>query len=686
MPARAAAAATALARLPVEGQASTVKPSSRAAASATADDAVLEGVGRVAAVVLDPQRAHAELAARLSAGRAGCSRARGWGCRARATGPAAGPGSARCCAGRPRSSRRVTCAEVVGDLERAEALAAGVERAELVAAPHSRQDRCRCRAEVGHGAVGRWGQMRWRRSIARSFLIFPGGGVRPGRSWHLRGRPRVSAVRRCGCRGFVGPFPLPLWMSGFSCADHCRSAAQAGHPVPRPETPERRSHGGRGSAGWRVRQVVNVVNLSTPLGLLVALVGGSRFRRGPDGLLLGTGFRIPVRGAGLHPGQRRAAAARRRCPWPAPDACSCTRRGTPRSTPAASAPLMLPLYLLAVGLVAAALRRPVVVQPLRGAGRPRPTAATDATDRRSVTAELLEPGYRREGADHGAPAQPPARRVQPRTPVLHRARRRHAGGGRGGGGLVSGLAGLTGSDDVVWVCAALSDGDRAAARRAPAAGSTVTATTPAAGGADARHRPARRSTAPTTASRTRRCGSSTTCSSRRRPRRHSTRASAGTGSPTRRTTRPSPRRWPRTPRRARVLVQDYHLTLAPAVLRELRPDLRIAHFSHTPWAPPEYYRMLPDDVGARDPARGILGADHAGFHPRAGRRPSRTAARGAAGRGRPTAATVTYVGRTTRLGVHPLGTDAEALRERGQPSPTSTPARRRCASRSATGG
>ena len=36
MPARAAAAATALARLPVDGQASTVKPSSRAAASATA--------------------------------------------------------------------------------------------------------------------------------------------------------------------------------------------------------------------------------------------------------------------------------------------------------------------------------------------------------------------------------------------------------------------------------------------------------------------------------------------------------------------------------------------------------------------------------------------------------------------------------------------------------------------------
>ncbi len=36
MPARAAAAATALARLPVEGQASTLKPSSLAAARATA--------------------------------------------------------------------------------------------------------------------------------------------------------------------------------------------------------------------------------------------------------------------------------------------------------------------------------------------------------------------------------------------------------------------------------------------------------------------------------------------------------------------------------------------------------------------------------------------------------------------------------------------------------------------------
>ena len=63
---------------------------------------------------------------------------------------------------------------------------------------------------------------------------------------------------------------------------------------------------------------------------------------------------------------------------------------------------------------------------------------------------------------------------------------------------------------------------------------------------------------------------------------------------------------------ARVLVQDYHLALVPGMLRELRPDLRIGHFSHTPWAPVDYFRMLPDDI-ARRLLRGMLGADRLGF-------------------------------------------------------------------------
>ena len=42
-------------------------------------------------------------------------------------------------------------------------------------------------------------------------------------------------------------------------------------------------------------------------------------------------------------------------------------------------------------------------------------------------------------------------------------------------------------------------------------------------------------------------------------------------------------------------------------------DLGIAHFSHTPWAPPDYYRMLPDEA-AEAVLDGMLGADHVGFH------------------------------------------------------------------------
>ncbi|MEV6161402.1 trehalose-6-phosphate synthase [Streptomyces sp. NPDC052052] len=65
-------------------------------------------------------------------------------------------------------------------------------------------------------------------------------------------------------------------------------------------------------------------------------------------------------------------------------------------------------------------------------------------------------------------------------------------------------------------------------------------------------------------------------------------------------------------RGAAVLVQDYHLALVPGMLRELRPDLRIGHFSHTPWAPVDYFRLLPDDI-AEQVLRGILGADRAAF-------------------------------------------------------------------------
>jgi trehalose 6-phosphate synthase len=45
-----------------------------------------------------------------------------------------------------------------------------------------------------------------------------------------------------------------------------------------------------------------------------------------------------------------------------------------------------------------------------------------------------------------------------------------------------------------------------------------------------------------------------------------------------------------------VLVHDYHLALVPGMVRELRADLRIVHFSHTPFCGPSSIRVLPTDV------------------------------------------------------------------------------------------
>ncbi len=45
---------------------------------------------------------------------------------------------------------------------------------------------------------------------------------------------------------------------------------------------------------WQLKRVVNVVNLSTPFGLLVAAVGRARLRPGPRGLVLASDYRLPL--------------------------------------------------------------------------------------------------------------------------------------------------------------------------------------------------------------------------------------------------------------------------------------------------------------------------------------------------------------------------------------------------------
>jgi trehalose 6-phosphate synthase len=240
---------------------------------------------------------------------------------------------------------------------------------------------------------------------------------------------------------------------------------------------------------------------------------------------------------------------------------------------------------------------------------------------------------------------------------------------RGGGGLVSGLSAIGDEIESVWVCAALSEGDRAATRQGltdPSvrmldidpgtfarayngiANSTLwfvhhliynTPTTPVFGASF------RREWASYEAYNT-----------------AFAEALAESAAPG-----------------ATVLVQDYHLSLTPRLLRELRPDLKIGHFSHTPWAPPDYYRLLPDDVAA-DVLTGILGADRAGFLTRRwaeafadccevilGADVDRGGESGGGEIGGGEIA-VTHAGRTTRLGVHALGADGEFLRERAHRS------------------
>jgi trehalose 6-phosphate synthase len=63
-------------------------------------------------------------------------------------------------------------------------------------------------------------------------------------------------------------------------------------------------------------------------------------------------------------------------------------------------------------------------------------------------------------------------------------------------------------------------------------------------------------------------------------------------------------------RRATVWVHDYHLQLVPAMLRRLRPDLKIGLFLHIPFPPEELFSWLP---WRQQILRGMLGADVVGF-------------------------------------------------------------------------
>jgi trehalose-6-phosphate synthase len=60
-----------------------------------------------------------------------------------------------------------------------------------------------------------------------------------------------------------------------------------------------------------------------------------------------------------------------------------------------------------------------------------------------------------------------------------------------------------------------------------------------------------------------------------------------------------------------LLVQDYHFALLPRMVKEARPDARVAIFWHIPWPNAEAFGICP---WQRELIDGLLGADLIGFH------------------------------------------------------------------------
>ncbi|WP_156725358.1 alpha,alpha-trehalose-phosphate synthase (UDP-forming) [Streptomyces apocyni] len=217
---------------------------------------------------------------------------------------------------------------------------------------------------------------------------------------------------------------------------------------------------------------------------------------------------------------------------------------------------------------------------------------------------------------------------------------------RGGGGLVSGLSAIGPDVNALWVCSALGDGDREAVRRGVGERGVRMLAIDAETHADAyngvansvlwfvHHLLYQTPLEPSFGTEFRRQWAAYEAYNEAFAEALAAEAAPG----------------------AAVLVQDYHLALVPGMLRSLRADLRIGHFSHTPWAPLDYFRMLPDDIAERL-LRGMLGADRLGFLTRRWADAFVGCAEGVLGAG--------ALG-GTRIGVHGLGADADFLRERAR--------------------
>jgi len=108
-----------------------------------------------------------------------------------------------------------------------------------------------------------------------------------------------------------------------------------------------------------------------------------------------------------------------------------------------------------------------------------------------------------------------------------------------------------------------------------------------------------------------------------------------------------------------VFFHDYHLYLAPRLVRVRDPDVVTTHFLHTPWPQPDYWHALPEPL-RRAVHEGLLANDVVGFHTDRWRRAFLECCATLLGAEVDEEhATVEHQGRLTEVTAHPIGIDAE---------------------------
>jgi trehalose 6-phosphate synthase len=108
---------------------------------------------------------------------------------------------------------------------------------------------------------------------------------------------------------------------------------------------------------------------------------------------------------------------------------------------------------------------------------------------------------------------------------------------------------------------------------------------------------------------------------------------------------------------AAVLFHDYHLYLAPRLVREARPEVVTSHFVHIPWPEPDYWHALPPELRVAV-HEGLLANDVVGFHTERWRRAFLLSVERLLGaRVDREAGTVEHLGRTTRTVARPISVD-----------------------------